>query len=88
MREQIREVVFTLGNKSYSVRAALSEPEFKELQDFCADLFNSIKVTRDQERKLLLGWLMTAYQLQQGGKRLRVLCESFTTEDKNNQQSQ
>ena len=66
-----REEIFTLGAKTYALRTVLDKAQFEELQNFSQNLFAKTDANGSQEKRLLQGWMLMAYKLQQIERRLK-----------------
>ncbi len=75
MESQSRDVKVTLGNKVYSLRTTLDAKELEQLQSFSNRLFETFDGIYDQERKLFLGWMLMAYELDRAERCLLRLLQ-------------
>ncbi len=77
MDNPTRDVRVTLGNKSYSLRTTLNAEELERLERFSGQVLDALKGVQDQERKLVLGWMLMAYELDKAEQSLRTLLLSL-----------
>ena len=78
MGERPREARITLGSKSYVLETALDRSKFNEIEAFCQNLYKKLDPDSDHERRLVLGWMVMAYKLQQAEEKLGLLLEKYT----------
>lgn len=77
MSTDIRETRFTLGTRTYPIRTAIKEEQFRELADLCQNLYGSLDPRADHEKRLLLGWMFMGYKLLQVENRLQELLKQY-----------
>ena len=77
MGKRSREARITLGSKSYTLETSLDRSRFSEIEAFCQALYKNLDSDSDHERRLVLGWMLMAYKLQQAEERLSLLLEKY-----------
>ena len=73
MGERPREARLTLGSKSYAVETSLDREHFSQVEAICQSLYRRLDPRSDHEKRLVLGWMMMAYKLQQAEEKLGLL---------------
>ena len=73
MGERPREARLTLGSKSYAVETSLDREHFSQVESICQNLYRRLDPMSDHEKRLVLGWMMMAYKLQQTEEKLSLL---------------
>ena len=73
MGEEPREARLTLGSKSYSIETALDRESFSQIEAICQNLYRRLDPRSEHEKRLVLGWMMMAYKLQQTEQKLSLL---------------
>lgn len=77
MREQAREARITLGSKSYNLDTTLDREQFGKVETMCQNLYRHLAPANDHEKRLVLGWMVMAYKLQQAEEKLSLLLEKY-----------
>ena len=73
MGERPREARLALGSKSYAVETSLDREHFGQVEAICQNLYRRLDPRSDHEKRLVLGWMMMAYKLQQAEEKLSLL---------------
>ncbi len=73
MTEQARESSITIGSKTYAIQTLLPPEDELRIKHIAQDLFGSLSRENDQEQKLVIGWLLMAYRLEQAQVQLEKL---------------
>ena len=77
MGDQPREARITLGSKSYNLDTSLDREQFNSVEAICQNLYKRLDPRRDHEKRLVLGWMVMAYKLQQAEEKLSLLLEEY-----------
>ena len=73
MSDQSREARITLGSKSYNLDTSLDREQFNSVEAICQNLYKRLDPQMDHEKRLVLGWMVMAYKLQQAEEKLSLL---------------
>jgi len=72
-----RDVVITIGNKTYSIETGLDEKILHRVLLHIEDSMSGAEVTEDQEKALLLACLDLAYKLESSLKDVEKNTDNF-----------